>query len=123
MRQVRHQVPKGRSCGTLQALNPRRHGKDVLGQQWRNRVPHLAKLRCTGALERVVRREALQDSRLLDRDAHGVDGELRLTFVAVLVSRAAYSWAIGYVYTYDYVAKLIREDRKANPGEYAPASA
>ena len=31
---------------------------------------------------------------------------------------AAITRAIGYVYTYDYVAKLVREDRKANPGEY-----
>ena len=33
---------------------------------------------------------------------------------------AAITRAIGYVYTYDYVAKLVREDRKANPGEYKP---
>lgn len=26
--------------------------------------------------------------------------------------------AIGYVYTYDYVARLVREDRAANPGLY-----
>lgn len=26
--------------------------------------------------------------------------------------------AIGYVYTYDYVARLIRQDRVANPGLY-----
>ena len=26
--------------------------------------------------------------------------------------------AIGYVYTYDYVARLVRKDRKANPGKY-----
>jgi hypothetical protein len=26
--------------------------------------------------------------------------------------------AIGYVYTYDYVARLIRKDRAAHPGEY-----
>lgn len=31
---------------------------------------------------------------------------------------AAITRAIGYVYTYDYVSKLVREDRKANPGEY-----
>ena len=31
--------------------------------------------------------------------------------------------AIGYVYTYDYVARLVRKDRKANPGEYKPADA
>jgi len=32
---------------------------------------------------------------------------------------AAIARAIGYVYTYDYVAKLVREDRADNPGEYA----
>ena len=26
--------------------------------------------------------------------------------------------AIGYVYTYDYVARLVRKDKRANPGEY-----
>jgi hypothetical protein len=29
--------------------------------------------------------------------------------------------SINYVYTYDYVAKLVRQDRKANPGEYKSA--
>ena len=29
--------------------------------------------------------------------------------------------AIGYVYTYDYVAKLVRVDRRANPELYEPA--
>jgi hypothetical protein len=32
---------------------------------------------------------------------------------------AAIARAIGYAYTYDFTAKLIREDRAANPGEYA----
>jgi hypothetical protein len=27
--------------------------------------------------------------------------------------------AIGHVYTYDYVARLIRQDREKNPGLYA----
>jgi len=27
--------------------------------------------------------------------------------------------AIGYVYTYDYVARLVRKDRQANPELYA----
>jgi hypothetical protein len=31
---------------------------------------------------------------------------------------AAIARAIGYVYTYDYVARLVRKDRAANPGEY-----
>ena len=34
---------------------------------------------------------------------------------------AAITRAIGYVYTYDYVAKLVRLDRKANPSLYAVA--
>ena len=32
---------------------------------------------------------------------------------------AAIARAIGYVYTYDYVARVIRQDRADNPGEYA----
>lgn len=32
---------------------------------------------------------------------------------------AAIARAIGYVYTYDYVATLVRKDRRANPGLYA----
>lgn len=35
---------------------------------------------------------------------------------------AAITRAIGYVYTYDYVAKLVRGDKRANPGLY-PAGA
>jgi hypothetical protein len=31
---------------------------------------------------------------------------------------AAIARAIGYVYTYDYVARLVRRDKSANPGEY-----
>lgn len=31
---------------------------------------------------------------------------------------AAIARAIGYVYTYDYVARLVRKDKSANPGEY-----
>lgn len=31
---------------------------------------------------------------------------------------AAIARAIGYVYTYDYVARLVRKDRAANPGLY-----
>lgn len=31
---------------------------------------------------------------------------------------AAIARAIGYVYTYDYVARLVRRDKKANPGLY-----
>ena len=30
--------------------------------------------------------------------------------------------AIGYAYTYEYVARLIRADRDANPGEYKRAA-
>jgi hypothetical protein len=33
---------------------------------------------------------------------------------------AAIARAIGFVYTYDYVAKLIREDRAENPSAYPP---
>ena len=31
---------------------------------------------------------------------------------------AAIARAIGYVYTYDYVARLVRKDRAANPALY-----
>jgi hypothetical protein len=31
--------------------------------------------------------------------------------------------AIAYAYTYDFTAKLIREDRGRHPGEYPPADA
>lgn len=31
---------------------------------------------------------------------------------------AAIARAIGYVYTYDYVARLVRKDKSANPREY-----
>jgi hypothetical protein len=34
---------------------------------------------------------------------------------------AAITRAIGYVYTYDYVARLVRLDRRANPGLYKRA--
>jgi hypothetical protein len=34
---------------------------------------------------------------------------------------AAIARTIGYVYTYDYVAKLVRQDRKANPSLYVRA--
>ena len=36
---------------------------------------------------------------------------------------AAIARAIGYVYTYDYVARLVRKDKSANPGEYKSADA
>jgi hypothetical protein len=32
---------------------------------------------------------------------------------------AAIARAIGYAYTYDFTAKLVREDRAANPDQYA----
>ena len=35
---------------------------------------------------------------------------------------AAIARAIEYVYTYDYVARLVRKDRAANPDAYRPAS-
>lgn len=31
--------------------------------------------------------------------------------------------AIGYAYTYDYVARLVRDDRKANPEAYPDSEA
>ena len=31
---------------------------------------------------------------------------------------AAIARAIAYVYTYDYVARLVRKDKRANPGLY-----
>ena len=35
---------------------------------------------------------------------------------------AAITRAIGYVYTYDYVARLVRKDKRNNPALYKPAS-
>lgn len=35
---------------------------------------------------------------------------------------AAIARAIGYAYTYDFTAKLVREDKAANPAEYAPGA-
>lgn len=35
---------------------------------------------------------------------------------------AAIARAIGYVYTYDYVARLVREDRASNPALYPAES-
>lgn len=50
-------------------------------------------------------------------------GPARLQAAIVAAARkgekpAAIARAIGYVYTYDYVARLIRKDKSANPGEY-----
>lgn len=52
-----------------------------------------------------------------------VNGPERLKGAIVRAARkgdkpAAIARAIGYAYTYDFTAKLIREDRAANPGEY-----
>jgi hypothetical protein len=50
-------------------------------------------------------------------------GPARLQAAIIAAARAgekpaAITRAIRYVYTYDYVAKLVREDKRANPGLY-----
>lgn len=56
-----------------------------------------------------------------------VNGPDRLKGAMIRAARkgnkpAAIARAISYAYTYDFTAKLIREDKAANPGEY-PADA
>jgi hypothetical protein len=52
-----------------------------------------------------------------------VNGPDRLKSAMIRAARkgekpATIARAIGYAYTYDFTAKLVREDRAANPGEY-----
>jgi hypothetical protein len=54
-----------------------------------------------------------------------VNGPDRLKAAMIKAARkgdkpAAIARAIGYAHTYDFTAKLIREDRAANPAAYAP---
>ena len=56
-----------------------------------------------------------------------VNGPDRLKRAMIRAARkgnkpAAIARAIGYAYTYDFTAKLVREDKAANPAEY-PADA
>jgi hypothetical protein len=56
-----------------------------------------------------------------------VNGPDRLKRAIIRAARsgekpAAIARAIGYAYTYDFTAKLVREDKAANPGRY-PADA
>jgi hypothetical protein len=53
-----------------------------------------------------------------------VNGPDRLKAAMIRAARkgdkpATIARAIGYAYTYDFTAKLIREDRTANPDAYA----
>jgi hypothetical protein len=55
-----------------------------------------------------------------------VNGPDRLKAAMIRAARkgdkpATIARAIGYAYTYDFTAKLIREDRTANPDAYADA--
>jgi hypothetical protein len=55
-----------------------------------------------------------------------VNGPDRLKAAIVKAARrgekpAAIARAIGYAYTYDFTAKLVRADRAANPGKYPAA--
>lgn len=52
-----------------------------------------------------------------------VNGPDRLKRAIIRAARsgekpAAIARAIGYAYTYDFTAKLVREDKTANPGKY-----
>ena len=63
-------------------------------------------------------RQALADAA--DIYANAPD-RLKATILAAArsgMTHAKIARAIHYAYTYEYVAKLVRDDRKANPGEY-----
>jgi hypothetical protein len=77
----------------------------------------------------ILERETLTDVDEETRQAlavaadHYENGPARLQAAIIAAARkgekpAAIHRAIGYVYTYDYVAKLVRLDKRANPGEY-----
>jgi hypothetical protein len=56
-----------------------------------------------------------------------VNGPDRLKAAMVRAARKGHkpadiARAIGYAYTYDFTAKLVRADRAENPGEYAPTA-
>lgn len=56
-----------------------------------------------------------------------VNGPDRLKAAMIRAARkgekpAAIARAIAYAYTYDFTAKLVREDKAANPEAYAPES-
>lgn len=56
-----------------------------------------------------------------------VNGPDRLKRAMIRAARkgnkpAAIARAIGYAYTYDFTAKLVREDKAANPAEYPAES-
>ena len=83
----------------------------------------------TGFVTVILERETLTDVDEETRQALAVaadnyeNGPARLQAAILTSARkgdkpAAIHRAIGYVYTYDYVAKLVRLDRKANPDLY-----
>ena len=88
----------------------------------------------TGFVTVILERETLTDvdeetRQLLEVAADNYEnGPARLQAAILETARkgekpAAITRAIGYVYTYDYVARLVRLDKKANPGEYKRAAA
>jgi len=83
----------------------------------------------TGFVTVILERETLTDVDPETRQSLEVaadnyeHGPARLQAAIIAAARkgekpADITRAISYVYTYDYVAKLVREDRKANPGAY-----
>ena len=83
----------------------------------------------TGFVTVILERETLTDVRPEVRQSLEVaadnyeNGPARLQAAILEAARkgekpAAIARAIGYVYTYDYVARLVRRDKKANPAEY-----
>jgi hypothetical protein len=56
-----------------------------------------------------------------------VNGPARLQAAVLAAARegekpATIARAISYAYTYDYVARIVREDKRANPDLYKPAT-
>ena len=88
----------------------------------------------TGFVTVILEHETLTDVQektrqaLADAADNYEHGPARLQAAILAAARkgekpAAIARAIGYVYTYDYVAKLVREDRKANPAAYRRTAA
>lgn len=97
------------------------------------KIPEPDVIPYTGIVTEVLERETLaavdeETRRALEVAADNYEnGPARLQAAILAAARkgerpAAITRAIGYAYTYDFVAKLIRGDRRANPGLY-PAGA
>ena len=92
-------------------------------------IPQRERIAYTGFVTVILERETLtgvdQETRQALDDAadNYAMAPSRLQAAILAAARkgekpAAIARAIDYVYTYDYVARLVRKDRAANPGEY-----